>query len=885
MKYYGLDITQHKEIQITARLENERFICSSETLPQFLPAVLLPVYKRENIVLASDCQNSRKGMGLLWPREAQIPVGGGSNWKNGVGRVPLLTCLCNLKTAGGASEWEFIESTISWTPQANQQPLVFSNAKLIAELFPRIKDVSKVCFVIPDTLSESAQHILMESLPDNVLLIPSSIALAVKWCKDHQMDYQDIKAPCTLGYLICASLGFGEWEVSLIEIQIIVYDNRNHLIPIFNPSLGNHGIGFCGISLCSQLLINPNDSFTLWQILCNEDWFEKKLSSSLNINIIKQIFKILRDSSYSQIPFPELDVMKGLCKLHNLKGDVKQRIDRIIQMEHQRISGDNHRILGAVVSGSFAKVSLNTNTIENKYEVMSENELRRYASYGIPEAVQEVRRRKIARNPHFIHGNLNSSLSLSYSSIAHYLFSSWEQQKKLYVYDSDAIAQGAAIASYCIGENLPAFKTKLLPLSLYSITRDNRGDKSEKWECLVAEQTINAGETYLQPEPITGLFIPEGKEHLELTLRRPGLDNKSMMYRSVIAKIPQKTDRKERVVINTQVKAGQGFAKVIVLSERQGVFSTFLDWRTMREVPEPKLQLEYIPDVAYIDPDLNLWNNVQQLIERFVLTWEQKHRIEDQNCKDLNKHLNRWRWQKDNSIYRHIGAINSDGIFDKLLNQSLMRKFIKSLSEAWLLEKNLTLKHRLLRIGGWLYLFIPSVMLQETEKALKTGEEKSFHLHVAGLTFHTDSQFILFYTAFHNKTKHNAEWFRALRNMIRFRDNALSDDILTSSQINYILQCIINNLSNSDEKKKYNNSIEVLIYLLKRRRYDIDFLASSDENTKKLHDLLQNIACSHPTEKYRKIASNTLFFLDKIATINNLTAILEADNAEEDEDD
>lgn len=883
MKYYGIDITQHKEFCITANTAKGHFHCETEKRNPFLPAALLPEFKHEKVLMASEAGRSRKGLGLLWPREAQIPVGNNGVWENGIGRIPLLSCISNIKAKGEADEWNFIESTISWTPH-EKQTITFSNAELLSKVFNNIKDAKQICFVVPEDLGENAQQALLEKFPQDTFLIPRSIAIAVNWCKDHQAEFQKVsfameRSP-SIGYLVCVSLGFGEWEVSLIEIQAQKINGIVHLIPLYDPTSRNHGLSFCGIGLCKQLMSNPNDIGSFWRLICNHAWFDGLLSKEID-NITKQKLTLsLLSAENSGLPYPNLDAMSGLRKKHTLRGGIKSKIISCIEQQKQFHNPKN--ILGVAVGGSFSKLPVLAPENEKFYDFCPSNSpfvkmdikhLRHYATLGVYQAQRLLQYR------------LNQSAQHSgIWTIANFLFPDWERQKKLFIYGADVFAAGASIAACCIGEGIPSFRIKLLPLYLYTISRNKHGDKEENWECLVSESTLNAGETYHQAKPITGLAIPEGKEQLELTLRRPGQNGVSL-YRSVVAKISQKTEQKEPVVITANVRPGQGFARVNIVSERHDVFSTHLDWRSMKTVSKPVLRLEYIPNVAFIISDFGLWYSAQCAIQNFIDTWETLGEVRGIDA--LLSTLRLWRWDRNSSnIYRHLGAINNDGMTAGLLNESLLGRFRRTLLDAWKQTYDTTLKNRLLRVGGWLYLFIPTEMQKEAEQRIRWGDEKAIHLHVAGLTFHTEKHFILFFQEFCQRTDHKAEWFRALRNMVRFRDNALSDDVLSNDQMNEILAKIIyclENYSTYDQRNKYNNSIEVLIYLLKRRRYDENFLAAGDESTIRLEKILHTVIKSHPTEKYKKIAKETLVFLNKEATSENLTAILEASGGDNDD--
>ncbi|MBO7329929.1 MAG: hypothetical protein J6W00_14300 [Lentisphaeria bacterium] len=666
------------------------------------------------------------------------------------------------------------------------------------------------------------------------------------------------------------------------------HNGEVHLVPVYDPRIRNHGLDFCGIALCSQLNGDGNTfSGETWRLLCSGSYMDYLLKNGVDQDTQKRIYQTLLNPSKTMLPYPELTIMHGLKKKHVLRDSIISKINLCLKQQIHQMS-HFQKIIGVAAGGSFAKFSIMSeknisghemNPADASFYQMSLAKLQNLAAIGHYKAARILEyRRKVEENQQ------NST-----ETIASYLFrSTITEHCPLSLYGSGVFASGGAIASYCISHDLPSYQIKLLPLDLYTIGRNKQGDKIEKWECLVDDQTIKAGSVYKQPYPINGLVIPEGKEHLELTLRRPDSEGK-FMYRSVMAKINKKTDCKEPVEITTDVRPGQGFAKVWINSQRQGVFSTQLDWRTMRAVKKPELLLEYIPNIAFIVSHEEYWTVAKYAIRRFLAADTDDTQDPIGIYKDVLYSMNKFRWEKNsNNIYRHIGPINNDGVSSGLLDASVLKKFQTALVNKWKQSSEGSIKNRLLRIGGWLYLFIPKEMQENVIMNLKMGTEKNFHLHVAGLTFHKEKHFSEFYKAFCKKTDPNAEWFRSLRNIVRFRDNALSDEILEEAQLSRILEYVIHNLryySPYNQRNKYNNCIEVLIYLLKRRRYDENFLAPESQNTLELKDLLQNIAQKHPTVKYRKIAEQTLVFLNKEATSENLAAILESTEDEDSDED
>lgn len=163
------------------------------------------------------------------------------------------------------------------------------------------------------------------------------------------------------------------------------------------------------------------------------------------------------------------------------------------------------------------------------------------------------------------------------------------------------------------------------------------------------------------------------------------------------------------------------------------------------------------------------------------------------------------------------------------------------------------------------------------------------YLHIAGLTFHTERQLKIFYDCFCREDQHTREWFRSLRNIVRFRDSALSRKVLSEEQAKKILIAIVANLVQWQPEHKrsqlLNNCIEAFVYLLKRRRYDDHFLHPNDPLAEQISQALKRISEGHTMRKYRDYAQASLKFLSGKATHDTIKAVLEAVSPADGEDD
>ena len=460
------------------------------------------------------------------------------------------------------------------------------------------------------------------------------------------------------------------------------------------------------------------------------------------------------------------------------------------------------------------------------------------------------------------------------------------------VFGTSAFAEGGAIIAGCMEKGLLSYKVVLMPLELYTIRKNAKGDKEEHWEVLVEQgRKIRAEEDYREPAAIHGLVFPDGKQELELILRRREYAKTgTWLYRKVDVSSGERMTRNEPVVVHCKVRPGQGFAQVEVQSEVKGVFSATVNWERMEECEKPILELSYIPKVAYIVRNDGLWNGVRLWINKYYMLFYLENGITEVQWRELRNILNKsYRDKNSEDIYRYSGPLNNAGILEDSKTSKELNRLATMLLEAWNREIGTRMGDQLLRIGGWLYLYIHDSMAEFVQRKLEQGETKSVYLHVAGLTFHTDSQLNCFYDCFCREQQYKNEWFRSLRNIVRFRDSALSEKVLSNEQAKKILDIIVNRLDmwkpEYGRKQIYDNCIQVFVYLLKRRRYDENFLRPDDPQAKQIEQALQRISEKYPTKQYRDYAQASLKFLSGKATHETVKAVLEAVSPADGEDD
>ena len=158
-------------------------------------------------------------------------------------------------------------------------------------------------------------------------------------------------------------------------------------------------------------------------------------------------------------------------------------------------------------------------------------------------------------------------------------------------------------------------------------------------------------------------------------------------------------------------------------------------------------------------------------------------------------------------------------------------------------------------------------------------------LHTIGLCFKNPADIKLFFAAlerlFQLRRTGINEWLRTSRNIVRFRDYALQPEIVSRSRLENIISGLLRSLENEvrgfNFKRKFDNCVLSSLYLLKRRRYEPDFLTSNNNHFKKLDNIfskLLNTRKNRLSDRQFTIVSTTLKFLRQEASYADLKGIM-----------
>jgi hypothetical protein len=846
--------------------------------PQSPPSAILPLVAGEPLLIGNAAGKHRRSAGFAWPPEAQVPYANDPIY--GVGRIPLVTAWTALLPRPGVEEGlvRRVDLEFKWRPEGIERAeyagkIIALSIKAFLIAAGVSQNSSLIAIVVPDALDEAGQQILLDRLAevgfslDRVHLLPRPLATALRWCSSSSTS---IKVPTTtaeegdrVGRLRLVTMAFDVWEAVSFEVRSRQYGGRTWLVPLRDRS-GLAGalpeLPLLGVTIALALAYVNSGSEILgwWSRAFTTDWLAEKLATARRFSP-QEVIAVREACSAKLSPnlqwgLKQLITLEPLwSRLFQYGAMLQSAVSR--RWEDQEMRLDTHRLscLAVLADGAFSCPQ-----IEHSSNILS----------IVDSSVQ------------------NTTAQVQYSH--------------------QSAVMGAALAAAAIAHELPCYRETLLPLDLGVRSTDEYGDLKFQWKPLVGTHSVEAGRTWRSPTPITGLQIEEGQDHLLLPLRRT-LHDKSM-FRQVGTELATAAKCSEPVRIEIKIKPGQGFARVRIESITPGVFATRLDWRTMKECAEPKLELAYLPSVSRILPNREMFERAQHTLETaFHALKQNSSRMKDRLSMAVDV-LNKWplAHEIERTVARdfmlHYGIIGSDGALSKLpdlardLRDAIGKKFGELVQKQ---NVNSDLGRVLLRAGAWFYLAIPEECLHYLRVRL-AAESRNFRrlsvveLHAIGLAFETTEDLHQFYLlvvqALCDSAVRPNNWLRAVRNICRFRNHALYPSAVSDSALDRLIQRIFETLKEQAEQRNFGqifrNCLETIPFLLKRRRYDREFLAPTSPLTQELISFLERINRNRRQlpSRLQSIPRATVNFLRMEATASDIEALLGVEE-EDDSDD
>ena len=847
-----------------------------------VPVAVLPMLAGEPLLLADAAASHRRGAGFPWPPEAEAPYAG--DMALGVGRIPLVAAWAALlpRAGGGEAMTQRDDYEFKWRPECREH--VARAGTILAASIKAFLTTAAVPFhscltaiVVPDSLDEAGQQILLDNLAqvgiasESVHLLPRPLAVALRWCQTSNLQTRgvspnDDEEGHKVARVRVLTTPLDIWEVVSLEVRSRYDEGRAWLTPVRDrtklvatlPEIRAPGVS---IGLALARAEKHGDKLGWWRRLFGSDWLLQRLNAQREMSPAElESVRAIRSPSPPESFRQEVSLLNSLQPLWSRFFQPGPALQEVLaqQWPHQeRELGISSLPCSAVLTdGAFAGLRMER---------------------GATLAQVAGGNGGQASSPH------------------------------------TAAVFGAAVAAVAIANNLPCYRETLLPLDLYVLGKDEYDDPSPQWRELIASRSVEAGRVWRSPAPVTGMQIREAQDRLLLPLRR--VMQGKPTFRQVGTELAAPAKHDEPIRVEVEVKPGQGYARVRLQSVTPSVFSTRLDWRTMQECKEPAPpKLAYLPGVSRIIPDPEMFRRAEETMRSALDAMERSSPATAVRLRTLITFLNKWplahhvertRGHRiDKDFMLHYGVIGSAGKLEALPAPGLARALRAAIGAAF--ERQVARGHprsaaatALLRTAGWLYLAMPDECYEYLRQRLhEAGEDTlslaAVELHAIGLGFDQADDIRVFYPllvhALHSGQRPN-NWLRALRNICRFRNHALRPDTMPETLLQRLVRTVLGIMQQqADEgnlRRIFSNCLETLPFLLKRRRYDPDFLAPNSHLAVTLLQLLNRIDSHYLTRlptRLQAVPKATVNFLRMEATVTDLEQLLGIEDDEEADD-
>jgi len=801
-----------------------------------LPSVLLPLHHREQPPAGPDSEQHRRGAGLIWPPEAQVPVLNDSRF--GSGRIPVVHCYRRLIDAqGGDGGWGSLTTTaIEWQPEGgavvSRQSQDLLAAATNAWLGPLRQASCGV--VVPDGLLATAQQALIDAHQSSVSLVPATMAHALAWC--HQHDQRHLLAQALpkdgkcVGHVLVADLGLLAWRLTRVPVHAVSAGGKEYLVPIQD----GFGIRYRGLSIQLPAIAGWDLMRAQRQSAQHDQWVTDLLMGTWPTTwdnageVWSEPASPARACGWRTLDEP----MGG-------RSDVRSWLQALSQAVKEPCNAG--QCLAVVVAGAAARCHLQQGVML-------------WQKLGQLCAVEA----RLA--------------------------------------DPGDAARAGWLAARGATRNEPTWREVVAPMAIHHLKYDHNNDPVEAWAPLISVSTLDAGTAYRSKAAVEGLKVQAGAPQLSLTLKRDIHDKQE--YRHVNAPLVRAPTSAVPVVIGVEARAGQGLARVTIQDAAQSnQVDARLDWSTMAIAgPPAPPRLAYIPHVARLIPLHDLWADGSRWMKDMLSAFG-RGEIDDEAIRYRTKSFNRWPHANSydrnrgldqrHQLFDYYSSVGSDGAIPAGIHVDDFAALRHAVDTAVSKRRSDDRVSQLLRrLASWWYAGCPPGVLAVTRKSFETGNVTHVDRHAAGLTFSTTADMALFWRVMARTRGLNTHWLRAARSILRLREHAARTDALTDAAAiqRSIMACMSQGLTN-EKPLLVGEGIECMLYLLKRRRYENDFLDSKGRDANDLEALIRHLLKNDFLKpRHRLIGEAFLKFVDREGSLEMLGNLV-AHDGDDDADD
>ena len=849
--YTGIDLCDQQGVFCAIEQAGARAACCS-TNDRWYPTVVMPIHANEPPLFGPQYANHRRGQGFAWPPECQIPYQ--NDLQLGLPRFPLTQAWWKLNPyQNDASSWDQYDSTtaaakLCWKQSRDDSGVSMTPEQAVAgsaqaglnqyELQPK-----QAALVVPDDLGEGAQQALLDAwrkqsnLP--LHLVPRPVAAAMYWCeKQHAEVLADANTipekGLLCGHVAVLNLGMDRWEFSCLGIRIREHQGIRTLVPVRDHTMMASALPATGLKWLMALhqLERPDRADLSWHDLFCSRWFHEYAEE---FHYVKEedLEKCLSGAAQRLTQWFGADYDAGNDELSLFK--IRELIDqKYAERKKTYGGGRGSRLLGVIVSGQMADLPINGH------------------------------------------------------ALATYLTDNFEVKRPA-VGLGNACADGAAHIAMQLALKLPTYYDRLAPIDIYTNKRDEYLDWILHPVNLIPNDVVEAGITYEGPK-ISGFEIQQNQQTIKFEFRRKTSRD---VYRGMTATIRQKCENNEPVYIVASAQPGQGQATAYIHSEEGGAVNERLDWNALEEIEKPKqTELAWPPRMATVQFDAGYFNQAYYEFRQLCSSIEQKRSLGaiERSAACCIEKIHLWKKLKsdepigmiipEDRMFTYFGPVPS--------NSHSLPEPLKDLTRIvvpWLTQNRTKVRcsRQLKLFCSWLYAYCPEeIIVDAIADSRRSTEQGSLALLGNCTLQNRDIAQVIsnFVAAIKNDTVNN-NWLRTYRNLVRFRVYTVSTELVSDAGQYCILDYITRLIKESTNPNSaiMINCLRCLPQILKRRKFDPDFLDPSGKKAahviQVLTDVKERLRLSNWKAEYIDVTEK---FIMRTATTDDIRAIFNGDD-------
>lgn len=750
---------------------------SAQAISDDLPSIILPLTNSEPAIVGKAADSHRRGRGLPFPAEGQIPVFG--DLRNEAGRV-LATATFEF-IARAETEWGQLSDTkMGWRPYGEQWVQLDAARAIAQSVEHETHDADSIGLVVPDSIGVAGQHAILGAIRNRrIILVPRSVASALPWCRECGL-WLDLKHKLdqAVGYVVVCDVALGRWSISKLPIIWVMAPDGPQLVPAHFPAYKRTALGTSGLGVITGQSAANYEDFLRPRF--SEPWLTGQRQLKLLDNSQRATRKPL---------FSSLTAMAG--------SGLQEGLEEMRRLFHSlKCPADWQRCAGVIVTGALAQAKAEAQTIA--YWVARKLELPLLAS----------EEQAAARGAALAASGLDTNRPTWLEMV---------DQLDLYY-----------IGKNSLGDLEPAWR-QILPQKLVKAGTEYRNEEP------ITGLKLQAGSNSVQ------ITIRRPGEDGSWLYRKvdstPGKTSESdiPLLINVVARPGQgfalvKVQSKEAGIFDSQLDWQKMVQRDAPKRPTLGYIPSAVEL-----VPDLRLWSQAQPDLLLLLFRLNNLakpDSVEQAARAATRRIVRSVPIVDAESETTTRSPG-----QNTALFRYTRALGRNGESPTPDGDETLSE-LRSAGLTWLLAHQRRPSggaRWLIKHFGWHHLGCPRQLVEPVITRIEETPDSCSgdDLHLAGLTLSESEDIDKFFTAYLAalpRSKTPNAWLKAFRNIIKFNEHALAET--ASLEMQCLYEATLERLEWAVDHERpliAQHCLEALLFSLKRRRYDDSFALSGSK--------------------------------------------------------